>query len=79
MDFVFGQVSSSFLKLVYIKSKLAYAYPCVQFLGTPSKSFAGYDSHNWFTNCIVVLSDTEIALNLSAVDDILNVKLLKFV
>jgi len=42
MNIVFEQVSSAFLKLVYIRSKLAYAYPCVQFPGIPLGSFAGY-------------------------------------
>lgn len=62
MDFDFEQVSSSFLKLVYIRNKLAYVYPCGQFPGIPLRNFAGYDSPSWFTNCIVVLPDTEMAL-----------------
>lgn len=44
MDFDFEQVSSSFLKLVYIRNKLAYVYPCGQFPGIPLRNFAGYDS-----------------------------------
>lgn len=77
IDFVFEQISW-FLKLVYMRDKLACAYPCVQCPGIPLRRFAGYDSHNWFSSCMVVLPDIEMALDLSA-EDILNVKLLKFV
>lgn len=67
MDFGFEQLSSLFLNL-----------PILQFPGVPLRSFACYDSHNCISNCTVVLLDTEMALDLSAVDDILNVKVIKF-
>lgn len=50
----------------------------MQFPGVPLRNFSCYDSHNHTSNCTVVLPDTEMALNLSDEDDILNVKVIKF-
>lgn len=66
------------LKLVYTKSKLACTCLYVQFLYVPLRNFACYDCHNCISSCTVVLPDTEMALNLSAEDEILSVKVIKF-